>query len=105
MVVRKDSLAASGKPPIPEIAEERLWIAKTTKSEERAGADLAVAQGSDLGTEAAESKEPRRRSENRILIELPDGLECSRCRFGASKNNQIGAAHGGYRLPKPAQRQ
>src|SRR5260370_9901733 len=38
-------------------------------------------------------------------MELPDGLERSRRRFGASKNNQICAAHGRHWFPKPARRQ
>jgi len=64
-------------PPISKITEERVRIAKTTESKERAGADLSGAEESDAGVEAAESKESRRGSENRIAIEFSDRFESS----------------------------
>ena len=78
MVIGKDGLAANGKPPIPQIAEERFWIAETAKRKERAEANFTCGKWSNFATESAESKQPSRRGENRILIELSDRLERSR---------------------------
>src|SRR6202030_4829738 len=105
MVIGKDSLAADGKPPISQIAEECLWIADAPKCKKRTRADFIGGERSDLSAETAEPKQSSGGSENRILIELPNRLERTRCRFGASKNNQICAAHGRYWFPKAASRQ
>src|SRR6266403_2975311 len=96
MVIGKDGLAANGKSPISQIAEECVWIANTTKCKKRTGADFIDGERSDLTVETAESKQSSGGSENRILIKLPNRLERSRRRFGTGKNNQICAAHGRY---------
>src|SRR6267143_5245185 len=105
MVIGKNCLAANGKSPISEIAEECVWITETAECKKRTGADFIGGERTDRTAEAAEPQQSRRRSENWVLIELPDGLERSRCRFGAREDNQICAAHGRYWFPKPAGRQ
>src|SRR5713101_3164720 len=102
MMIWKARLAANGKPPIPQIAEERVRIAETAKCKKRTRADFVGRERSALAAETAEPKQSSRGSENRILIELPDRLERSRGRFGTSKNNQICAAHGRNGFPKAA---
>ena len=104
MVIGEDCLAANGKTPISKIAEERVGIAEAAEGKKRAGTDFTGGEKSDPTSEAAESKQPCRGSENRILIELPDRLKRSRRCFGASKNNQICAAHGHEWFPKSAGR-
>ena len=105
MVIGKDGLTTNSNPPIPQIAEESIWIAETTKRKKRAGADFIGVKRTDLTAKTAEPKQPRRRRENRILVELSDCFERSGRRLRASKNNQICAAHGCQRFPEPARGQ
>src|SRR5258706_4401175 len=102
MMIWKAGLAANGKPPIPEIAEERVRIAETAECKKRSRADFVDRERSALAAETAEPKQSSGGSENRILIKLPDRLKRSGRRFGPSKNNQICAAHGRLREPVAA---
>src|SRR5260370_31288996 len=104
-MICKDGLAANGEPPIPKISEEGIWIAKTAECKKRASAYFIGGDRSDLAAKAAEPDEPSRSREHRILSELPDRVDRSRSRFSARKNNQICAAHCGYRFAKTAGRQ
>ena len=95
-------MAANGNPPIPEIAEERIRIAETAERKKWAGADFVGGEQGDLSAKPAKPKQSSGCGENRILVELPDCLERSRCCFGAGKNNQVCAAHGRKWFPELA---
>ncbi len=104
-MIGKDGLTTNGKPPISQIAEESIWIAETAKCKKRASADFVGSEDGNLPAKTAETKQPRCRRENRILVELSDCFERSGRRLRARKNNQICAAHGCQRFPEPAGRQ
>src|ERR1700687_21514 len=105
MVIGKDGLAANGQPPISQIAEERVWVTEPAECKKRTSADFIGGERSDVAAEAAEPKQSSGGSENRVLIQVSDGLERSRRCVAASKDDQICAAHVRYWLPKLAGRQ
>jgi len=61
MMIWKAGLAANGKPPIPEIAEERVRIAETAESQKKGPAPISLT--GERALSAAETAEPKQSSE------------------------------------------
>ena len=103
MMIGEGLLSGDGESPVLKVSDECAGIADAAERIE--GARAKFGGGEKLRRQVAEfakTEQARLRGENRDILQLADGRVGAGIGFGATKNQQIGASHGGERFAETA---
>ena len=103
VMIGEGLLSGDRKSPVLKVSDEGAGIANAAESVERAGAEVRSGEKSRrCAGKSTKAQQARLRRENRAILKLADGRVGAGIGFGASKNQQIGASHGGERFAETA---